>query len=82
MIVCIFVALSQLLGQFVNLKYALYDGEMIKVGLVSVNLDLFLTSLAPKVQIQTFSANADLSGSTVLPNIIIKNRPMTVKKGG
>ena len=37
---------------------------MIKFGLFSVNADLFLTSLAQKVRIRTFSANADHSGST------------------
>ena len=37
---------------------------MIKFGLFSVNADLFLTSLAQKVRIQTFSANADHGGST------------------
>ena len=37
---------------------------MIKFGLFSVNSDLFRTSLAQKVRIRTFSANADHSGST------------------
>ena len=37
---------------------------MTKFGLFSVNSDLFRTSLAQKVRIRTFSANADHSGST------------------
>ena len=38
----------QLLGQFIDLKYELYDGEMIRFGLFSVNWDLFLTSWPKK----------------------------------
>ena len=68
MIVCLFVELLELLRQFNNVKWSLYKGEMIKFGLFSVNSDLFLTSLAQKVRIRTFSANADHSGSTAPPN--------------
>ena len=57
----IFAALLQLLGQFFNVRYALYDGEMIRSWLVGVNSNLFQTSYVPKIRIHTFSANTDYS---------------------
>ena len=57
---------------------------MIKLGLCSVNSDLFWTSLAQKVDIWTFSANTNHSGSIDLHPLGFRDDTslytMTIKK--